>query len=261
MSLIRPAGRCPREWIVLVNFDLLSESGCPGGSPDKSLDRISRLLSGVRSSCDHIGQELRLVLRSQRQLLGLFLQRELGLLDLAVLALPPAVLDRQRAPSPPARRWSAAARPVWCAAALPIGAASRPAFPAGRWSSCSSSCWACSSGGQQLRLLEQAFRPHVGGDGVEHDPDAIPSADRGTPGAFRMNRSNDASSMHRLTSPSNKTGSTMMFSGARFAQARRDLARIPRGTSVSRIARLLKRALADQALAAARSACQVLALV
>ena len=35
----------------------------------------------------HVGQELGLVLRGQRELLGLLLERQLGQLDLAVLAL------------------------------------------------------------------------------------------------------------------------------------------------------------------------------
>ena len=45
----------------------------------------------------HVGQELGLVLRRQRQLRGLFFQRQLGLLDLAVLALDLDVLLGQQA--------------------------------------------------------------------------------------------------------------------------------------------------------------------
>ena len=49
--------------------------------------RISRLLSGVRSSCDMLARNSRLVARGERQLLGLLLQRRARLLDLAVLEL------------------------------------------------------------------------------------------------------------------------------------------------------------------------------
>ncbi|HEV7159368.1 MAG TPA: hypothetical protein VGN38_13505 [Caulobacteraceae bacterium] len=43
----------------------------------------------------HVGQEFRLVFRGQRQLLGLLLEGELGLLDLAVLGLHLLVLHRK----------------------------------------------------------------------------------------------------------------------------------------------------------------------
>ena len=55
------------------------------------------MLSGVRSSWRHVGQELALVLRSERELLGLFFQRLLGLLHFAVLAFHFGLLLGQQA--------------------------------------------------------------------------------------------------------------------------------------------------------------------
>ena len=70
-------------------------------------DGIERRAQLVR----HVRQELGLVLRGERQLGGLFLERVAGLLDLGVLALDLGVLlGEQLAPWCPAPRWSAGAR-------------------------------------------------------------------------------------------------------------------------------------------------------
>ena len=70
-------------------------------------DGVERRAQLVR----HVGQELGLVLRGERQLGGLLLERVAGLLDLGVLALDLGVLlGEQPAPWCPAPRWSAAAR-------------------------------------------------------------------------------------------------------------------------------------------------------
>jgi hypothetical protein len=50
------------------------------GEDEQAVERRAQLVR-------HVRQELRLVLRRQRELLGLFLERLAGLLDLAVLAL------------------------------------------------------------------------------------------------------------------------------------------------------------------------------
>ena len=68
-------------------------------------------------------------------------------------------------------------------------------------------------GGQQLRLLEQAFGAHVRGDRVEHDADRFHQLVRGSDWWVSLNRLKEASSMTAFTSPSNSAGSTMMLSG------------------------------------------------
>ena len=87
---------------------------------------------------------------------------------------------------------------------------------------CSSCCRLCSSCGQRLRLLEQVLRSHVGFDRVEHDADRF-----GQLVEERLVRWVEAVERGQLqhaawTWPSNTTGRTMMFCGARVAQARGD---------------------------------------
>ena len=66
----------------LVDVSARSASACRSGSrrrcPTSWRDRISRLLSGVRSSCDMLARNCALVARGERQLLGLLLQLLLG---------------------------------------------------------------------------------------------------------------------------------------------------------------------------------------
>ena len=92
-------------------------------------DRVERRAQLVA----HVGQELRLVARGQRQLGGLLLDRAAGLLDLLVLALDLGVaLGELRAPSARAARWSAAARPAGSAARRRASATAR-AGPRSAW--------------------------------------------------------------------------------------------------------------------------------
>ena len=127
----------------------------------------------MRSSWRHVGQELGLVLRGQGQLLGLLLQRQLGLLDLAVLGFHLLVLDRRAAgPSPPARRWSAAAPPAGSQQLLGLPQR-RGLLLQAVVGLLQLFLLGLQLGGQRLRLLEQALGPHVGGDGVEHDADGL----------------------------------------------------------------------------------------
>ena len=58
----------------------------------EQLGEDEQQLSGVRSSCDMLARNSRLVLGDERQLLGLLFQRGAGLLDLAVLHLDLGVL-------------------------------------------------------------------------------------------------------------------------------------------------------------------------
>ena len=104
------------------------------GEDQQAVERGAQLVA-------HVGQELRLVLGGQRELLGAVLQLLPGLLDLQVLGLDVAVLRWPAAPpSPPARRWSAAAPPAGPAAprsgpAVRRSAAGTPpaARRCGRW--------------------------------------------------------------------------------------------------------------------------------
>ena len=100
----------------------------------------------------HVGQELGLVLRGQRQLLGLFLDRAAWPARPRGSSLPPAA-SRSRAagPSPAARRWSLQLFLL----AGQLGLAGLQLLR------------------QQLRLLEQLLGPHVRGDRVEHDADGL----------------------------------------------------------------------------------------
>ena len=92
----------------------------------------------------HVGQELALVLGSERKLLGLFFQRLLGLFDFLVLGFDFGLLLGQQ---------------LRLFLQFGVGA-------------CSCSCW-LELFGQRLALLQQLLGPHGGGDGVQHDADAI----------------------------------------------------------------------------------------
>ena len=92
----------------------------------------------------HVGQELRLVLRGQRQLGGLFFQRAPGLLDLLVLALDLGVLLGEL---------------LRLLRQLLVGLLQLLLLR-------------LQLGGELLRLLEQALGLHRRLDAVEHDADA-----------------------------------------------------------------------------------------
>ena len=86
MSLIRFSRSVPAPWMVRANSTCFGIR-LPSGFSDKLLaedqDAVERRAQLVR----HVGQELGLVLRGQRQLGRLLLQRAARLLDLLVLAL------------------------------------------------------------------------------------------------------------------------------------------------------------------------------
>ena len=111
-------------------------------------DRVERRAQLVR----HVGQEFRLVLRGQRQLGGLFLERAAGLLDFLVLALH---LD------------------------VALGELLRLLFQL-LVGLLQLALLGLQLAGELLRLLEQAFGLHRRFDRVEHDADAGRSAARGT---------------------------------------------------------------------------------
>ena len=95
MSLIRFNRSEPEEWTLRAKFDLLGRkvaAGVVGQLLTENQDRIERRAQFVR----HVGEELGLVLRGQRQLGGLFFQRATGLLDLGVLAFHFGILLGQQ---------------------------------------------------------------------------------------------------------------------------------------------------------------------
>ncbi len=86
----------------------------------------------------HVRQELALILRGQRELLGLLFERGLGLLDFAILGFHFVLLLGQQ---------------VRLFFQLGVGLLQLL--------------------GQRLALLEQLLGPHGGGDGIQYDADAL----------------------------------------------------------------------------------------
>ena len=141
-------------------------------------DRVQRRAQLVR----HVGQELGLVLRGQRELGRLFFQRAAGLLDFLVLALhfdvPLGKLLR-------------------LLLELLVGLLQLPLL-------------GLQLGGELLRLLQQAFGLHRGFDRVQHDADRV--GELLQEGHLQVVKAViEASSITALTWSSNSTGSTMMF--------------------------------------------------
>ena len=93
----------------------------------------------------HIGEELGLVFRGQRQLLGLFLERLPRLLDFLILAFDLLVLMRQQLR-------------LFLKLALVC---------------LQLSCAALQLVGERLRLLQQFLGAHIGFDRVDDDADAL----------------------------------------------------------------------------------------
>ena len=108
------------------------------GEDQQAVERRAQLVR-------HVGEELRLVLGGQRQLLRLLLERLPGLLDLLVLALDLLVLVGEQP-----------------GLLLELLVGLLQLFLA-----------ALQLLGERLRLLEQVLGPHVGLDRVEHDADAL----------------------------------------------------------------------------------------
>ena len=130
-----------RQVAVRVVAELLAEDQ----------DGVERRAQLVR----HVGEELGLVLRGERQLGGLFFQRAAGLLDFLVLALDFDVLLGEL---------------LRLLLELLVGLLQLPLLR-------------LQLAGELLRLLQQAFGLHRRFDRVEHDADASRSAARGTSSA------------------------------------------------------------------------------
>ena len=139
----------PAELIVRANSTCFSLR-LPCALSASSLDRISSELSGVRSSWLHVGEELGLVLRRQRELLGLFLERAPRHFDFDILRFDLLLLVLEE---------------LRLLLKLLVGRvqllllAGELGLPRLKLL------------GQQLRLLEQALGAHGRGDRVEHDAD------------------------------------------------------------------------------------------
>ncbi len=95
MSLISISRSLPDEWIVFENSTCLRRQVAVRvlaqlvGQDQQAVERRAQLVR-------HVGEELGLVLRGERELLGLFLERLARLLDFLVLALDLLVLVRQQ---------------------------------------------------------------------------------------------------------------------------------------------------------------------
>ena len=117
----------------------------PSGFLESWSDRISKLLSGVRSSCDILAKNSDLYFEVSANCSGLIFERLPGLFDLLILLLDFGILMGQQ---------------LGLFLQFLIGLL-QFLLPALQLL------------GQRLRLLEQVFRAHVGLDRVEHDADAL----------------------------------------------------------------------------------------
>ena len=122
---------CAERLLVAVHRELLGEDEQP----------VQRRAQLVR----HVGEELGLVLRGQRELLGLLLECLAGLLDLAVLALHLGVLLGEE-------------RGLLLQLGVGLLELVLPALQLG---------------GERLRLLSRSSVRMLACDGVEHDADAL----------------------------------------------------------------------------------------
>ena len=144
MSLISVSRSLPDAWIVLANSTCLALRLPLGvlaqlvGEDQQAVERRAQLVR-------HVGEELGLVLRRQRELLGLFLQRLARLLDLLVLALDFLVLVREQPR-------------LFLELLVGLLQLLLPALQLLR---------------ERLRLREQVLGPRVGLDRVDDDADAL----------------------------------------------------------------------------------------
>ena len=141
----RRAGRCPTSgWSRRTRP--ACRSGCPPGCRDSSLRQDQQAVERRAQLVRHVGEELGLVLRGQRQLLGLLFQRRpRPVRSRGSSSRPRRSAPRAAPPSPRAPRWSAAALPAAASAAPRTPAACAPAARAASLVSVSSSCCVCSS--------------------------------------------------------------------------------------------------------------------
>ena len=185
---------------------------------DEDQQRVERRAQLVR----HVGQELATCSCEVSESCSAFSSSAaLRLLDLAVLALDlRASAPTAGAPSPAAARWSA--RSSSC---LDFRSASDFCRLSGLLLQAVVGLLQLlllrlQLGGQRLRLVQQVFGPHVGRDRVAAPRRCDSVSWSRNVRWISLNCENDASSITAFTSPSNSTGRTTMFSGARRAQRR-----------------------------------------
>ena len=218
MSLISVSRSLPDEWIVLANSTCLGVR-LPSGFFDSWSDRISRLFSGVRSSCDMLARNSDLYLEVSASCLAFS-----------------------------SRAWRACSTSWFLRSTSWFWCASRRAFSCSSSLVCCSSCWRlCSScasdcdcfSRSSVRMLASIVLITMPIDSVSWSRKAW---------CVGLKRSNEASSTTPRTWPSKMIGSTRTFSGATCVQARRDLQAVGDGRSQQDLL-LVIGALADQALA------------
>ena len=144
MSLISVSRSVPAEWMLRANsicFGVRLPDGVLGELLAEDQDRVERRAQLVR----HVGEELGLVLRGERQLGRLLLERAARLLDFLVLALDLGVLLGELL----------GLRGELLVGLLQLGL---PRLQLGR---------------ELLRLLQQVLGAHRRFDRVEHDADRL----------------------------------------------------------------------------------------
>ena len=144
MSLISVSRSLPDEWIVLA-YSVCLAVRLPSGFFESWSERISRLLSGVRSSCDMLARNSDLYFDVRASCLAFS-----------------------------SSAWRACSTSWFLRSTSTFWWASRRAFSLQLLVRLLQFLLpALQLLGQRLRLLEQVFRPHVGFDRVEHDADAL----------------------------------------------------------------------------------------
>ena len=216
----------PAAWMVLANSTCLSVR-LPSGLSARSFDRISSEFSGVRSSWLMLARNSRLVSGGQRQLLGLLLERA------SWPARPRGSWSRPRCFWISSRRAFSSSSSLVCLQLVLLLAQELFGLAQRRGLLLQAVVGllqllllALQLGGQQLRLLQQPFGAHVGGDRVEHDADRFVSWSR-KDWWVSVKRAERGELDDRLDLCSNSTGRTMMLSGAASpsAELMRDVVR------------------------------------
>ena len=184
MLLSSSSRSLPDEWMTLAYSTWVVGHVVVGvvlellGEDQEAVQRGAKLVR-------HVGDELGLVLRRDGELAGLLLDEALGLLDLLVLLLRLDVLLGEQ-PGLPSEVLVGLAQLLLLRAELL---------------------------GQRLGLLEQVLGEGVGLDRAEDEADALGERSRNA-WWVTLNGENEASSTTARTDPSNRTGRTMMLSGA-----------------------------------------------
>ena len=172
MSLIRSSRSEPELWMVWAKPTCLVVR-LPSAFSVRIWDRISRLLSGVRSSCDMLARNSDLYLEIRASCSAFS--------SSATLACSTSWFFCSTSAFWPASSWafSSSSALVCCSSSCCFLSSSsdfcseRVCCSSRLLVSVSASCCDCRLSVERLRLLQQLLGPHVGGDGVEHDADAL----------------------------------------------------------------------------------------